>query len=83
MADPVGVELDFVGVFGEARRVGHDAGVVHEDVKAVVLSHKGRCSRFDGSKGGKVEFQVSNEIYGVERHSYIVFGLRGSAEVNP
>ena len=34
MADVVGAELDLVAVGGEGWRVGHDAGVAEEDIKA-------------------------------------------------
>lgn len=34
MPEIVGRELNFVAVFAEARRQGHDAGIEHEDVQA-------------------------------------------------
>ncbi len=88
VADVVGAELDLVAFFCECRWLRHDAGVVHEDVEAVVIFEEGLRGGFDGGEGSEVEFEVFDEICcagdsgGDPFHGCIVFGLRARAEVD-
>ena len=88
VAHVVGAELDFIAVFCQRRGLGHDAGVVHQDVEPGVFLQKGLRGGSDGREGGEVEFEVFDDGGGVGDggrdafHGGIVFGLGAGAEVD-
>ena len=56
--DVVGAELEFVALLGRGALGGdHDAGVVPEDVEAVIVFEEGVCGCFDGGEVVEVEVE--------------------------
>lgn len=55
VGEVVDAELGFEAVFGELVGDGHEAGVVEEDIEAVVFGFESIGERFDGGEAGVIE----------------------------
>lgn len=60
MPDMVGAELDFVAFFRDAIRAGHDAGIIDQDVEAVILAGEGLGGGFDAFERSEIAFEEFN-----------------------
>ena len=58
MAHVVCAKLGLVALLAEAGRRGHDTGVQHQDVQALLCSHELPRGCLDGGQGGEVAVDV-------------------------